>query len=245
VDNLQGQLTSTPMRRVTSERRSDNPQLEEKLKGDLLDLELKRTALLQKFKPTYRPVVEVDTQIAQTKAAIASMQKAPLQEQVTDADPTHDWIRNELAKAQAELSSLKARSVATAKSIQLYGDMAKNLDSKSLTQGDLEREVKAQEQNYLLYVKKQEEARITDALDKQRVVNVSLAEEPTNPILPVHSVLFYGLAVGLFFITLGAGTVYLKDRLDPSVRTATELEECLDLPILADVPRHRAALPAA
>jgi len=37
----------------------------ERMKSKLLELELKRTELLTKFEPTYRPVQEVEEQIAQ------------------------------------------------------------------------------------------------------------------------------------------------------------------------------------
>ena len=43
------------------------------------------------------------------------------------------------------------------------------------------------EESYLLYVKKQEEARMDDALDERGIVNVAIAEHPVAPALPVWS----------------------------------------------------------
>jgi len=51
---LEKQLASLPSRLTTQVRTSDNPQLMERLKSTLLDLELKRTDLLTKFDPSYR-----------------------------------------------------------------------------------------------------------------------------------------------------------------------------------------------
>ena len=51
-------------------------------------------------------------------------------------------------------------------------------------QDDLVRDVKTAEDNYLLYLRKREEARISDALDSKRIVNVSIAEAATVPALP-------------------------------------------------------------
>src|SRR5579864_3714229 len=70
IHTLEAQLTSLPARHVTQVRTSDNPQLMEKLKSTLLELELKRSALLTKFEPTYRPVQEIEQQIAQARDAI-------------------------------------------------------------------------------------------------------------------------------------------------------------------------------
>ena len=55
IRKLSAQLQSLPERTTTVIRNSDNPQLLEKVKSKLLDLELKRTELLTKFEPSYRP----------------------------------------------------------------------------------------------------------------------------------------------------------------------------------------------
>ena len=43
------------------------------------------------------------------------------------------------------------------------------------------REAKANEDNYLLYLHKREEARIEEALDRTRILNVGMVEQPTDP----------------------------------------------------------------
>src|SRR5439155_16279398 len=73
---LETKLHSLPERVTTSVRSSDNPLLLEKMKSKLLELQLKRTALLTKFDPSYRLVQEVDQQIAETQATIAARGKS-------------------------------------------------------------------------------------------------------------------------------------------------------------------------
>ena len=60
------------------------------------------------------------------------------------------------------------------------------LGSQSLQQADLQREAKANEQNYLLYLSKREQERTSDALDRTRIENVAIAVPPAIPVLPVH-----------------------------------------------------------
>jgi uncharacterized protein involved in exopolysaccharide biosynthesis len=60
IRSLQAKLQSLPERTITEVRNSDNPQLSEKMKSKLLELQLKRTELLTKFQPSYRLVEEVD-----------------------------------------------------------------------------------------------------------------------------------------------------------------------------------------
>ena len=94
---VESQLATLPKRETTQVRTSDNPQLMERMKSKLLELELKRTELLTKFEPTYRPVQEVEEQIAQTREAIGSAEKTPLRDEITDRDPTYEALRSELA----------------------------------------------------------------------------------------------------------------------------------------------------
>jgi uncharacterized protein involved in exopolysaccharide biosynthesis len=64
--NPEKAAANTPLRVTTQLRDSDNPQLLQDLKATLLKLELRRTDLLSKFRPSYPPVQELDQEIANT-----------------------------------------------------------------------------------------------------------------------------------------------------------------------------------
>ena len=85
-------------------------------------------------------------------------------------------------------------------------------------QQDLVREVKETERNYLLYVQKREEARIGNALDSQRIVNVAIAEAATMPALPAHQNRAVTLLLGILVAGLVAVVVVSgRDRPDSGV----------------------------
>ncbi len=236
ISTLRSELSGTPARMTTAMRDIDNPQLMQQLKGTLLDLELKRSALLQKYQPDYRPVQELEQQIALTRDSIARAEKSPLRDITTDTDPTHDWIRLELAKEESKLEGLQARAAVDAESIREFEESARRMNTAAIEQHDLLREAKDLEDNYLLYSRKAEEARVNDALDTKDILNVSVAEQPTFPVLPQHSRAMY-LAVGfvLAFLT-GAGSVVASERLDDSFRTPNEVEWYLDVPVYGALP---------
>lgn len=237
IHKLEAQLGTLPSRETAQVRTSDNPQLMERMKTTLLDLELKRTDLLTKFEPTYRPVQEVEQQIAQTKAAIAAAEKAPLRDETTDRDPTYEALRAELAKSQTDLSSLEARATATASLVRSYQAEGEQLDSKDLLHQDMVRAAKTDEDNYMLYLHKQEEARISDALDRQRISNVVVAEPAVVPLLPkprwLLALLLGGLAAALSSVVVA----FAVDYWDPSLRTPEEVESLLGSPVVAAIPR--------
>ena len=92
----------------------------QQLKTTLLDLELKRTALLEKFEPDYRPVQEVQKQIEQTIDTITKAENSPDREETTDRNPSYEWLQSELTKSNAELASLHARAAETQSVIRQY-----------------------------------------------------------------------------------------------------------------------------
>lgn len=236
IQDLKAQASSTPERVTTQVRKSDNAQLAQQLKGTLLTLELKRAELLMKFQPTYRPVQEVEKQIADTKAAIQKEATNPLRDETTDLNQTHELLRTERAKAEADLAAYNARLAATKSIVKSYENRAETLDNQNLVQADLLRNLKTQEDNYLLYLRKSEEARITDALDAKRMVNVAVVQQPEVPPVTSHPGWFYG------FLTLcvtGIGSLVVlggSEYFDSVLHTPKQVEAYIDVPVLASLP---------
>jgi len=241
IHALEQQQMSLPGRVTTQVRTSDNPQLLQQMKSTLLTLELKRTELLTKYDPGYRLVQELDKEIADTRAAITAEEKAPLHEQTTDQNPTSLWVNSELAKARTDLSALKAKASATNGILSSYQQSARELQESALVQQDLLRAARTAEENYLLYQRKEEEARINDALDQRGILNVAIAEQPTVPALPIRSSLRYALLSVLLAGVVSLGMAFTADFLDPSFRTPAEVTAYLGAPVLIAIPR--AALP--
>jgi len=236
IQDLQAKLKTLPERTLTVIRNSDNPQLAEKMKSKLLELQLKRTELLTKFEPTYRLVQEVDQQIAETKASITGEEHSPLRDETTNQEPNHEWVKSELIKAQVELGTLEAHGQATRVQVAGYREVAQRLGGNALRQGDLLGELKAAEEKYLLYVNKLEEARIEDALDKGGILNVAIVEEPRAPALPARASWVFGLIGVLLGGTVSTSIAFAADYLNPGFRTPDEVVAFLGTPVLASLP---------
>jgi uncharacterized protein involved in exopolysaccharide biosynthesis len=238
VRSLEVLLARTPQRITTQLHTSDNGALMQQLRSSLVSLEQQRVDLANKYAPGDRMVREVDTQIAQVKAAIEAQQQAPLREETTDQSSTYEFIRQELAKANADLAALRAKATSAARVDQSYRQTLVDRDQKQLQQEALLRDVKAAEANYLLYLNKKEEAHISDAFDKYRILNVSIAQPATVPILPSNPVpltLILGWLVACLF---SMGVVFVQERLDPQVRSPQQIERFLEVPVLAQLQNH-------
>jgi uncharacterized protein involved in exopolysaccharide biosynthesis len=240
IGALKTTLASLPTRSTTTIKAADNSQLFQVLKARLLELQLKRTELLKVYEPTYRLVREVDEQIGQAQAAIAAENEAPLREETTEKDPNYEWAKAELEKAQVEDSALRGREGRTEWELSQSWERAQRLGESAIRQQDLLRNLKTAEEAYLLYARKSEEARIGDALDERGILNVAIVEAPRAPVLPVHAgwvIAFVGLVVST---GVSAGLAFLADVLDPALRTPDEVVACLDVPVLASLPREAA-----
>jgi uncharacterized protein involved in exopolysaccharide biosynthesis len=238
VQELNAQLAHLPERTVTQVRTADNPELLRALKASLLDLELKKTQLLTKFEPNHRLAQEVEQQILQAKAAIAAERLSPLRDETTDQSANYEWAKAELQKAQVEMKGLAAREATTSANWAEYRTLARQLGEDAIVQDDLTSSEKAAQENYLLYVKKREEARMGDALDEGGIVNVAIAERPAVPALPVWpagTVVLVGFVAAL---TSGTGVAFAADYMDPALRTPEEVFACLEIPVLASLPEE-------
>jgi uncharacterized protein involved in exopolysaccharide biosynthesis len=236
VEELRAQLRTLPERATTQVRTADNPELLRALKSSLLDLELKRTDLLTKFEPSHPLAQEIERQIAQAKAAIAAESLMPLRDETTDKDANYEWAKAELQRAEVNLRGLEEKAAATGTQVSAYRALSRQLGDDTITQDDLLSSEKAAQESYLLYVKKREEARMNDALDERGIVNVTIADHPVSPALPVWSA-WAILAVG--FVAAGAcgtGAAFAADYLDPAFRTPDEVLAYLQTPVLASLP---------
>jgi uncharacterized protein involved in exopolysaccharide biosynthesis len=230
-----------PDRLTTQIKVADNPQLMANLKTTLLDLELRRTELLVRFDPTYPLVQEVQTKITETLASISEAEKRGIREETTDQDPTHAWVKTEMAKAKADLRGLQARAAAMTGALKTLESRAQKLEGESVVQQSLLRTAKANEENYLLYHRKREEARIADALDQRKIINAAVAEAPMAPLVPASLPVGVKLLLAVVIATLASvGLGFLMEYLDPSFRTPEEVKEYLDIPLLATLPGSNA-----
>jgi len=203
-----------------------------------LTSQVKQADLLMKYDPSHPLVQEVEKEIALTKDAIAKAESEKYVNTTTDRDPTFEYLRQDQARAEADLAAEQATATAALDTIKAMRSEMVNLDQQAVKQAALVRDAKVNEENYLLYVTKREQERTSDALDERRIANVAIAVPADTPVLPAHSpssVMF----VGFFLAALGAMVVgYVTDFMDPSFRTPEELEDALKVTVLAAVPRQ-------
>jgi uncharacterized protein involved in exopolysaccharide biosynthesis len=240
IARLEQQMRTLQPRIVTQSRARPNQYSAERLNTMLVELQNKRTELLTKFKPTDRLVREIDQQIQTTRAALEKATSQTATEQATDLNPLRQTLDTELARARVDQAGAVSRRASLAAQVQEYERRLLSLEGGTAQYQDLTRRVKEAEENYQLYQKKQEEARITDELDQNKITNVSMAEAPVQAQLASRPNRPLNLVLGLFLgLIVSVASVVAAEFFRESVQTARELEGLTGMPVLAMVPRDR------
>lgn len=183
--------------RVTAAvRTSPQALLIGQLTETLNELQNRRTEMLTKFRADDRFVTELDKEIADTTAMIERSKAQQSVEQSTDINQIRQDAEKNLVSNEVTLAGLQARKTRLGTLSDAYKTRMVELAGASTENDHLVREVKEDEDNYLLYSQKREEARIAESLDRQRITNVSLIEAPTMPVEPASPVVLLDLAIG-------------------------------------------------
>jgi uncharacterized protein involved in exopolysaccharide biosynthesis len=140
----------------------------------------------------------------------------------------------ETTKIMAELGPLQVRVSGLRKRYEELGGELQRLNSRSREFEDLKRERTSNEMNYETYLKKSEEARISDDLDRRKMTNVKVIEEAV--VAPAKSNKPKVLGVGLLLsIVLSLGLAYAAEHMPHCFTTPWSAERKLGLPVLVSI----------
>ncbi|HWN09639.1 MAG TPA: Wzz/FepE/Etk N-terminal domain-containing protein [Pyrinomonadaceae bacterium] len=238
IAKVQQQLETIQPRIVTQRRALPNQYSVERLNTMIVELQNRRTQLLTKFRPEDRLVREVDQQIKTTRAALEKATGETITEQSTDLNPLRQTLETERARARVDQAGAQGRQEMLASQVSQYESQLSRLEGITAQYEDLNRKVKQSADNFQLYKQKEEEARITDELDQNKITNVSIAEAPAQPQMPVSPNRPLNLIMGLFLgALLAAGSVVIAEFMRDTVLTPRELEALTSAKVLASVPR--------
>jgi uncharacterized protein involved in exopolysaccharide biosynthesis len=237
LGKVQQQLETIQPRIVTQRRAMPNQYSAERLNTMIVELQNRRTQLLTKFRPEDRLVREVDQQIKTTRAAMDKAASETITEQSTDLNPLRQTLETERARARVDQAGAQGRQEMLAGQVAQYESQLSRLEGITAEYEDLNRKVKQSAANFQLYKQKEEEARITDELDQNKITNVSIAEAPVQSQLPVRPNRPMNLMLGLFLGGLLAlGAVLVAEFMRDTVLTPRELEAFSGARVLASLP---------
>jgi len=235
------QLRGIQPRQMTQVRTIPNDYSIERLNTMIAQLENQRTALLTKFTASDRLVQQIDHQIENTKAALVNAEHMTSQEHDTDINPVWQSETGSIIQNETEREALRAKHRAIAAQIgELQGQLS-TVEGSTVAFSTLRQKVSELENNYQLYTQKSDEAKMADAMNENRLLNVAVAENPTYSVTAFRPKPVVDMILGSFTaVFLASFMVFFAEMGRSTFATSTEVERYSRLPVLATVPLDRA-----
>jgi uncharacterized protein involved in exopolysaccharide biosynthesis len=193
-----------------------NNPLVQRLKGQLVELEVQRSKLLKTYREKHPEVLKIQSQV----------------------DEISQKIREEVSRLalsmESEYNALKARENAMLQAVNQYRDEAQSLGKKEIQLGILKREADSNQQLYDVLLKRLKETSLSQGLDSNNVRIVETAIVPTRPVKPRTTLnLVLGAVVGL---VVGLCAAFFLEYMDDTVRTPEQVERALGAPVFSLIP---------
>jgi len=184
-------------------------------------------------------VKQVEQHIADTRATLDRATRTNATEQASDINPLRQSLDGDLARARMTQKVLLARVAPLSSQIEEFRREIASLERSTAAYTDLVREVRTLEENYQLYSRKWEESRIADALDRQKIANVTVVEQPEIPSEPVHRSRILPIGTFLLGFCLILFAAVLTGLHGQELHTPHAIFEASGIQVLATVPETR------
>lgn len=187
-----------------------------------------------------RRIEDEETELSQLQKHLDDQARSMTQSETFEVSEGQREAERTLADRRGRSAGLKAQEQRQREQGLLLVAELLRLDTLGERSRRLNQDISLAEQNYQLYVRRLEEARISDALGVAEISNVSMIGRPTasiSPIRPRAKLLFLGaLAGGL----LGSfGFLMLREALRPTVHSRDKAAAILGAPALGRLPEVR------
>lgn len=235
ISVLKGQLSyiSKSNARYTPTER-DKIVIEAKTKQ--LELKLKEQDLRRKYSENNRLVVEAKKEVDLVTQFLKE-QEENITGKVKTGNPVYQNVEIDLFRAEGELNSQIARSDALNGQLRQLDKEIALLDLSENKIQNLKREIAINEKNYKTYADRQEEARISEAMNRLKLSNISIIQAAEVPAKPVKSNRLVKIVVGaLLGIFSGLTCAYVAENMSQTFSDPESVEKYLGVPVLLTVP---------
>lgn len=244
--SLQKQIVQVEPRITKEIRVIPNQYSVERLNTLLVELRNKHTEVVSKYQPNERIVVQLEQQISETEKALENAIKLSALEKTTDINPLFQLLDSELNRTKAALAGAFAARDVLSDQLAENRKHLKTLDQITAAHDTMVRQVKELEDTYLMYSRKREESRVGELLDKQRIANVVIAEQPFLPEKPSSPNRPLILSLGALWALLASvATLFIAAHLTDKLSNPAEIESAVGISVLATIPASsRFSVPA-
>jgi tyrosine-protein kinase Etk/Wzc len=234
ADLIRTQLKGTEEKVSLSKEIIDFP-LVRSLRERLVELEVERLTLLEKFTPAHQEVKSIEKQIQQIKKRMKDEVRKALQRPRYQLTGSYEYLVEQLSKLETNMILSKIKQTALSKIIANLEKRMYILPEEEIVLSRLLREKAVNEKIYTMLLTKYEEARIAESVE---LGDISIVEYACASLKPVKPNLFKNLMMGVVLgILVSIGLLFILQYLNRAIRTNYDVEKHLNLPIMGFIPR--------
>jgi len=233
VASLTQYLQSTPEQISKETRKVQNLALQQ-IKPQVMELEAERADLLSRYQPNSKRITEIDAKLAAATRILNRENHLDVQEASTDLNPIWVTLEQNLKQSQENAASLQASQAVISRQVEETRQNLTDMVNNGLVIDRLQRQVDNDKDAYTAYVRKSEEARAAQGLNLNKILNVSLAQAPTQPLTPVFPIIWLNLLAGVVMAgCAGLAAAYWEEQRDPRIYSAAAVEEASGVSTIA------------
>jgi len=226
-------LDQTPARLSKETRQVQNMALAQ-LKPQVMQLRAERAELLTRYQPDSERIRQIDAKLAAAQKILDTEDHLEVSETSTDINPIWVTIDSNLSQSKAQVSALRASQASITEQVAAARQQLTDMASSVVVLDRLQRTVQNAKDAYLSYTRKSEEARAAEALNRSRILNVSVAQPATAPLRPVFPNVPLNTAAGLILgLALGVAAAYREEENDPKIYSSATIAEVAGLDTVA------------
>jgi uncharacterized protein involved in exopolysaccharide biosynthesis len=179
----------------------------------------------------------VDTQIADTTAALKRIDQRRQSEDTTDVNPAWQQLRTGQVQAIVEKKASQSRIASLQSDLVNLHKQLDQIQPLTTKFNELQEQVDQARNNYQIFSQKRDQSNIEDAMDERKLVNIAIAETPTMNYTPTapRPVLYMALGT-LTAMFLAGSAVYFAESFRSTIATSRELGMVSRYAVLATLP---------
>jgi len=235
-DNLQKQLAGEKELTVAFVTKEGSPQ------ARLSYLNSQLMLLSAKYTENYPEVIKIKSEIEELKKQMIQAKTSHIEgsgSETSAMNPIYQQLREDLAKTDAEIESLKARAAELSRQQQdiqrIFGRMPKEQEEWT----KIQRDRNAYQQIYDELLQKLQNAKVSKELEfSDKGERFSIVDAAIIPMYPVKPDRIKVILLGLVFsIVSGIGAAYGLEHFDRSFKDEASIEASLKVPVLGAIPQ--------
>jgi len=240
IVQIQRQLSGTHRTIPQAEEIEHNRYPGDALQAKLVELELKEKELMTKYSDESRLVQQVKEELKLVRAKLAEQDAKQYGRSRSGPNPIYQNLQEAIFRSQADLNALKAKEEIQKTQLRGYKERLEKRNRVEVEMKKLQRQADVEQQNYKLYLAKLEESRISEAMDTEKISNVTQIQPAKTTNKPVSPRVFLNLVIGFFLALLGSlALAFFLEVVDDRLEKRDDTERALDLPVLASIPELR------